>query len=179
MEKVRIQDDLYTYVNQEKLDQLVIPDDKPSAGGFNELADSVEKTMMDEYNQMSESGNYPNNYLKNSCTLYQLAKNVEKKEKDGVKPALDTLKVLEEIKDFNSFSKLYKSLVLSGLPVPFKVLVETNMENTSEHCVLVQGPSTILPDASYYKEAMAQQKQMILGIWTSIAKVIISKTDLD
>ena len=179
MEKVRIQDDLYTYVNQEKLDQLVIPDDKPTAGGFNELADSVEKTMMDEYNQMSESGNYPNNYLKNSCTLYQLAKNVEKKEKDGVKPALDTLKVLEEIKDFNSFSKLYKSLVLSGLPVPFKVLVETNMENTSEHCVLVQGPSTILPDASYYKEAMAQQKQMILGIWTSIAKVIISKTDLD
>ena len=32
MEKVRIQDDLYTHVNQETLDQLVIPDDKPTAG---------------------------------------------------------------------------------------------------------------------------------------------------
>ena len=30
MEKVRIQDDLFTYVNQEKLDQLTIPDDLPS-----------------------------------------------------------------------------------------------------------------------------------------------------
>ena len=26
MEKIRIQDDLYTYVNQAKLDELVIPD---------------------------------------------------------------------------------------------------------------------------------------------------------
>ena len=29
MEKIRIQDDLYTYVNQAKLDELVIPEDMP------------------------------------------------------------------------------------------------------------------------------------------------------
>ena len=34
MEKVRIQDDLYTFVNQAKLEELVIPDDMPVAGGF-------------------------------------------------------------------------------------------------------------------------------------------------
>ena len=34
METIRIQDDLYTYVNQAKLDELVIPDDMPVAGGF-------------------------------------------------------------------------------------------------------------------------------------------------
>ena len=39
---IRIQDDLFTYVNQEKIDQLVIPDDKPVAGGFAELHDNVE-----------------------------------------------------------------------------------------------------------------------------------------
>ena len=46
---IRIQDDLFTYVNQEKLDQLVIPDDKPTAGGFSELRDQVEETMMNEF----------------------------------------------------------------------------------------------------------------------------------
>ena len=45
-DKVRIQDDLYTYVNQEKLAQLVIPDDQPSVGGFQTLAVDVEKTMI-------------------------------------------------------------------------------------------------------------------------------------
>ena len=41
MENIRIQDDLYTYVNQKKLEELVIPEDKPYAGGFVELADGV------------------------------------------------------------------------------------------------------------------------------------------
>ena len=54
MEKVRIQDDLYTYVNQEKLDQLVIPDDQPATGGFNILAKDVEKIMIDEFKEMGE-----------------------------------------------------------------------------------------------------------------------------
>ena len=43
MEKVRIQDDLYHYVNQEKLDELVIPDDMPQIGGFNTLHVEDEK----------------------------------------------------------------------------------------------------------------------------------------
>ena len=49
MSKPRIQDDLYTYVNQEKLDQLVIPDDQPCTGGFQTLAVDVEKIMIKEY----------------------------------------------------------------------------------------------------------------------------------
>ena len=53
MENIRIQDDLYTYVNQKTLDELVIPDDKPTAGGFAKLADSVEKTMMGEFEAMT------------------------------------------------------------------------------------------------------------------------------
>ena len=47
--KVRIQDDLFTYVNQEKIDQLVIPDDMPVAGGFSELHQNVEKTLMNDF----------------------------------------------------------------------------------------------------------------------------------
>ena len=52
METVRIQDDLYTYVNQATLDQLVIPDDMPMAGGFAALSTDVEKLMIGELNTM-------------------------------------------------------------------------------------------------------------------------------
>ena len=41
MEDIRIQDNLYMHVNQETLDRLVIPDDRPSTGGFAELAEGV------------------------------------------------------------------------------------------------------------------------------------------
>ena len=67
MENIRIQDDLYNYVNGKRLEELVIPDDKPTAGGFAELNDSVEKIMMGEFESMSGNKSYPNDYLKRAC----------------------------------------------------------------------------------------------------------------
>ena len=52
MSNVRIQDDLYTYVNQEKIDQLTIPGDMPSIGGFATLSIDVEKLMINEFKEM-------------------------------------------------------------------------------------------------------------------------------
>lgn len=178
MEKIRVQDDLYTFVNQEALDKLVIPDDKPATGGFSELADNVEKIMMGEFEEMAESAAYPNDYLKKACTLYAIAKNADKKEKDGIAPALKTLSVLDEIQSVNDFSRLYKVLSLKGIPTPLNIAVETDMKNTARHLVYIQGASVILPDASYYKPEMAAQKEQILGIWASVAKMVMAKTDL-
>ena len=76
MSNVRIQDDLYTYVNQEKLDQLVIPDDQPSVGGFQTLANDVEAIMIKEFNEMCDNDTYPNDFLKKACILFKTIKNV-------------------------------------------------------------------------------------------------------
>ena len=178
MEKVRIQDDLYTYVNQQKLEELVIPDDQPATGGFNLLAKDVEKIMIDEFKEMSANNSYPNDYLKNACTLFKIIQDVDKKEKDGIAPVLNKLSILNELKDINDFTKSFKELMLNRIPLPLSISVDTDMKNTQQHRVYVQGPGTILPDASYYKPEMAQQKEMILGMWTNIAKMIIAKTDL-
>lgn len=178
MSKVRIQDDLYTYVNGEKLEQLVIPDDQPATGGFQTLAVDVEKIMIDEFKEMSEKNVYPNDFLKNACTLFKVVKDTEKKEKDGVYPVLKNLLAIKELGNLDAFSGMYRSLMLNKLPLPFNVSVDTDMKNTKQHCVALQGPSVILPDASYYKEEMKDQKEMILGIWTNVAKQILTKTDL-
>ena len=177
MDNIRIQDDLYTYVNQQKLEELVIPDDQPCTGGFSTIALELEKTMINEFNTLSASKEYPNDYLKNACTLYEIAKDAEKKEKDGIAPALNNLAVLKDL-SFADYSKSFKELLLKKIPSPIKIYVDTDMKNTKQHCVYVQGPSVILPDASYYKPEMEQQKQMILGIWTNVAKMVIAKTDL-
>ena len=178
MENVRIQDDLYTYVNQARLDELVIPDDKPFAGGFAELSDSVEKVMMDEFASMTANGSYPNEHLKRACELYRIAMDTERKEKHGIAPALANLAILDRIDSTEAFSRLYKTLVLKGIPTPVNVSVDTDMKNTKQHLVYIQGPGVILPDASYYKPEMAAQKAQILGLWTNVAKMVMSKTPL-
>ena len=178
MENIRIQDDLYMFVNQKTLEELVIPDDKPTAGGFSELSDGVEKIMMGEFLQMSESGSYPNEYLKRACELYALAKDTERKEKHGIAPALRMLSVLDKINSLDDLARLYKTVSLSSIHTPLNIGVDTDMKNTKQRLVYLQGPSVILPDASYYKPEMAQSKEQILGIWTGVAKMVMSKTDL-
>ena len=174
MEKIRIQDDLYTYVNQAKLDELVIPDDMPIAGGFATLSTDVEKLMIGEFNDMCKSGTYPNGYLESACTLFALAKDVKRKKKHGIKPALKHLAILKKLGTLRSFNLKAKELVLKDLAMPLNIAVEPNMKDTTHHCVMIQGPSVILPDASYYAEGKEQQKDALLGMWSGFAKQILA-----
>ena len=91
MEKIRIQDDLYTHINQARLDELVIPEDMPVMGSAMTLSTGVEKLMIGEFNAMCAEGNYPNDHMARACTLYRLAKDVKRKNKHGIKPALKHL----------------------------------------------------------------------------------------
>ena len=178
MENIRIQDDLYTYVNQQKLEELVIPADKPMAGGFAELADAVEKIMMGEFEEMSKSKAYPNDFMRRACQLYAIAKDADKKAKDGIAPALKMLAKLEEIHTLEDFARLYFALLERDIPTPLNIGVDTDMKNSKQHLVYIQGPGVILPDASYYKPEMEATKQQILGIWAGVAKAILAQTDL-
>ncbi len=174
MEKIRIQDDLYTYVNQAKLDELVIPDDMPIAGGFAALSTDVEKLMISEFNDMCKAKAYPNNYLERACTLFMLAKDVKRKKKHGIKPALKNLAILKKLGTMRSFNLHAKELLLKGIDMPLSIAVEPNMKDTTHHCVMIQGPGVILPDASYYKEGREQQRDQLLGLWSNFAKQVLA-----
>ena len=84
MEKeIRIQDDLYEYVNHEWLEKAVIPDDKPTAGGFSDLATNVEELLMGEFKKMKDGElEIPNSYLANAVKLY--AKAIDTKSRKAV-----------------------------------------------------------------------------------------------
>ena len=173
MEKIRIQDDLYTYVNQEKLNELVIPEDMPVAGGFAALNTDVEKLMIGEFNAMCADGSYPNEYLERACTLYALAKDVKRKKKHGIKPALKNLAILKKLSTLRGYNLHAKELILKGIAMPINIMVEPNMKDTIHHCVMIQGPSVILPDTSYYAEGKEEQKEKLLNIWSGFAKQVL------
>lgn len=172
MDKIRIQDDLYTYVNQAKLEELVIPDDMPVAGGFAALHTDVEKRMIGEFNAMCKDASYPNAHLDRACTLYTLAKDVKQKKKHGIKPALKNLTILKKLGTMRSFNLRAKELILKGIAMPVSISVDANMKDTTHHCVMVQGPSVILPDVSYYKEE--QQRDALLNMWSESAKKVLA-----
>ena len=150
MENIRIQDDLYTFVNQARLDELVIPEDMPVMGSAMGLMVGVEKLMIGEFNTMSKDGTYPNEHLARACTLYRLAKDVKRKKKHGIKPAVKHLSILGKLTTLRRYNLHAKELLLRGIAMPIDIAVTPNMKDTTHHCVMLQGPSVILPDASYY-----------------------------
>ena len=174
MEKIRIQDDLYTYVNQAKLEELVIPEDMPVAGGFASLGTEVEKLMIGEFNAMCKEAAFPNEYMERACKLYMLAKDVKRKKKHGIKPALKNLSILKKLGSLRSFNLRAKELMLRGISLPLNIMVEANMKDTTHHCVFVTGPNVILPDASYYAEGKEQQKEMLLNLWSGFARQVLA-----
>ncbi len=172
MDKVRIQDDLYTYVNQEKLEELQIPEDMPAAGGFAALALDVEKLMIGEFNAMCADGTYPDEHIARACTLFALAKDVKRKKKHGIKPALRHLAVLKKLGTVRSFNNHARELMLKGIAMPLSLAVEANMKDTAHHCVMLQGPGVILPDVSYYRNA--EQRDALLGMWSGFARQVLA-----
>ncbi len=172
MENIRIQDDLYTYVNQEKLEELVIPEDMPVAGGFNALNTDVEKLMIGEFNAMCQDASYPNEHLARACTLYTIAKDVKRKEKHGIKPALKNLAILKKLGTVRQYNFHTKELLLKGIELPISIGVNANMKDTTHHCVMIQGPGVILPDVSYYSNE--QQRDGLLNLWSGFAKQVLA-----
>ena len=174
MDNIRIQDDLYTHVNQAKLNELVIPDDMPVTGSAMALMTGIEKLMIGEFNTMCESQAYPNDHMARACQLYALAKDVKRRKKHGIKPALKHLSVLKKVGTMRSFNLRAKELMLSGITMPISIAVEPNMTDTTHHCVMVSGPNVILPDASYYQEGKEQQRDQLLSLWSGFAKQVLA-----
>lgn len=178
MEKLRIQDDLYEFVNHEWLEKAVIPADRPTAGGFSDLDIEVEKIMMNEFAEMAKSKQYPNEHLEKAITLYNQFLDVKKRNRDGLKFVLKHLEKIRKLKNINALNKNFKELMLSGIDLPLNIDVHEDMKNSEQHGVFIMGPSTILPDSSYYKEEKKQQKDMMIGLWANMAKMLLAETKL-
>ena len=174
MEKIRIQDDLYTYVNQAKLEEMVIPEDLPVTGSAMSLMVNVEKLMIGEFNAMCDANSYPNDHLARACTLFRLAKDAKRKQKHGMKPVLKHLSLLKKTATMRSFNLHARELILRDIDMPVSIAVETNMKDTLHHCVMIQGPGVILPDASYYKEGKEQQCAQLLQMWSGFSRQILA-----
>ena len=176
--KVRIQDDLFTFVNQEKIDSLVIPDDMPVAGGFSELRENVEKILMKDFEELAKADKIDDPNLEKAVALYKIAKNVKKRNSQGIKPALKDLNTIKSTTSIDLLNKRLKAFVCNGYPLPFDFGVDTDMKDSNKHCLMMSGPGTILPDTTMYNPANPN-KDMLLNMWKGIALQILNFTDLN
>lgn len=171
-DKIRIQDDLYLYVNQEKLDQLVIPEDRPVAGGFSELDITVEKTLMRDFKELEKNHENLEPNFEKAVNLYSIAKNIKKRNKQGVKPIAKDLKTIQSITDMSLFNRKLKDFYLNDFPLPFSFGVDVDFKDSNTYSVALRGPSTFLPDTTMYDPAYPNKEMMLAVLKASIVEAL-------
>lgn len=177
--KVRVQDDLFNFVNGEWLETAVIPNDRPTTGGFDDLNEMVEKTLMSDFNQMvSGDLECPDKNVEKAVKLYSLVLDSKKRNRQGIKPILKTLKMIKDLKNVSSLNRNLKKFILAGIPTPFEMDVDANMKDTEHYSLMLGGLRTILPDTTYYMEGMEAQKEALLGMWKGMTAKMLSFTPL-
>jgi len=169
MEKIRIQDDLYEAVNGEWLKTAVIPSDRPTAGGFSELDQNVEKLLMEDFKNFAEGKKTTDiDKMSDAVELYKKYIDIDKRNKDGINPVLPLLNRIKNIKDVNELNANALDLDLSNMPLPFNFGVTADMNDATKNSFIVLGPSIILPDTSYYQEGN-QAGAQLLQVWQNMA----------
>lgn len=131
---VRIQDDLYNAVNGDWQKTAVIPDDQPFAGGFADLNRDVEKTMMADFQAFAngeKSSDIPE--IRYATMLYKKVLDTEKRNSDGIEPALPYLETIRAIQSVDDLNRDASKLLMQGVELPVQVGVSINMQNTLEY----------------------------------------------
>ena len=164
-EKVRIQDDLYHAVNGEWLEKAVIPSDRPTAGGFAELDEGVEKLLMGDFAKFA-SGEKKTDVecMEDAIKLYKKVLDVERRNAEGIKPALPLLELIKGLKKPEDLNKVAKKFLLENLPLPFNMGVTSDMADATKNCFIILGPRTILPDTTYYSLPQGEQLLQVYKI---------------
>ena len=177
--KVRVQDDLYQYVNGQWIAKAVIPDDKPRVGGFSDLDTGVEKILMKDFRAMNAGSKpIPSAYMEEAIKLYRKARNIKRRNEEGLTPVKKDLAFLQSLGNIQSFNRQLEKLLMGGFPLPFSLGVTENMHKPTEFCLILTGASILLPDTTYYQPAQKQDHDSLLGLYATMAKQLLAKTDL-
>lgn len=172
---VRLQDDFYQAVNGAWAETAVIPDDKPTTGGFMDLHNEIEELMLETTRTWQAGKNLPQDpILQNFVKYHGLISDFETREKVGVAPVLPLIKEMQELTSFADFASKIADYELAGKPNFFPFGVAPDFMDAKTNVLWADAPSLILPDVTYYAEGH-EKGQELLAIWRQTSTDLLSQ----
>lgn len=164
-----LKQDLYEAVNGKWAETATIPGDHASTGGFMDLVDGIEKTLMSDFADLLAGKLKPANpEMTEFKKLYAMTSDTQKREATGTAPLKPWLAKIEALQNWADFSDHLAEWYQKGLPTPITMTVEPDMKDTSRYALFVDAPDLFLPDKTYYEPGNAAAKQL-LPIFTQTA----------
>ncbi|GAW98932.1 M13 family metallopeptidase [Secundilactobacillus mixtipabuli] len=157
-----IKTDLYDAVNGDWLKTATIPSDHSTTGGFTDLSDNIEKTLMADFKALL-TGHLAteNDEMNEFKQFYELVSDFDKRDKDGSAPLKPYLERIEALNNYQDLSDQLADWILTGLPTPFSLDIDSDMKNSTKYALFASGPRLFLPDKTYYEDDNQAAKQLM------------------
>jgi putative endopeptidase len=157
-----LKDDLYQAVNGEWLKTAKIPADKPTTGGFADLADNIEETLMSDFDKFLDgSKTTDDKYLQEFIKYYRIVADFDKRDAQGFTPVKKSLDKIDQLKDLKDWQDSLYELTMDGNAAPVALYVAPDMKDTQHYALNAEVPSLILPDKTYYEEGNEQAEALL------------------
>ncbi|HEL2418819.1 TPA: endopeptidase [Streptococcus suis] len=171
----RLQDDFYEYVNGEWAKATVIPDDKPRTGGFTDLADDIEKLMIDTTNAWLAGENVPeDSVLQNFVAFHKQVADYETRDRLGAEPAQALIAEYKSLNSFEEFTSKLAEYELAGKPNLMPFGVAPDFMDATTNVLWADSLGIILPDTTYYEEGHEKGAEL-LKTWRESQEALLPK----
>ena len=173
----RLQDDFYEYVNGKWAEIAVIPDDKPSTGGFMDLDRDIENLMLDITGKWQRGEELPeDSILQNFVKYHKMVADFDAREAAGVAPVMPLINEIKALSSFEDYTSKLGKYELAGKPNLLPFSVSPDFMNAQMNVLWGEAPSLILPDTTYYEEGNEKGPEL-LAIWRQMMEKLLAKFD--
>lgn len=177
MDKNLLKNNYYEAVNNEWLEQAVIPSDQPAMSAFLELHLDIEKKLMDLASKWLEDQTGLNDHLLKFVKLYQMTKDFSTRDKLGSKPLEPIIQRINELKSLKDLEINAKEMILDGIELPIGFNVMQDFMNSNNQVLYFGATDLFLPDTSYYQDP--QTKEQLMGLFKMTTMQVLTLYGLD
>ena len=161
LEEVRLEDDFYTAVNAQWLENANLTENQVSMGGFQDLARSVHAQLMQDFAGMeAEQEKGP---LREFLRYYDMALDYKSRDAMGREPILPYIRRIAGLESLAELNAVLEEWVLDNLPLPFGLYVNSDMGNAEYYALYAAAPELFLPDVSYYHSPVGEALLAVLA----------------
>ncbi|MEZ7898725.1 MAG: M13-type metalloendopeptidase [Flaviflexus sp.] len=172
-QSVRIQDDLFRWVNGAWLDSHEIPADRPRDGSFYDLNEQSEARVKDIIEDLT-AGN-PEGDAQKIADYFSSFMDTEKLNAIGTDSLQEDLEQISLAQTKAALASVAGTLIRTGVNVPFNLDIDADLNDPDSYVLFLGQSGLTLPDEAYYR---SEQHAETLETFRTFAREYLELTGI-
>ncbi len=147
---VRVQDDLFMYINGQWLKHIPIPEDKSTYGSFGILIDQAQADIREIIATTVQGANSPGSDARKVGDFFKSYMDEERIQRLGLEPLREELDKISQLTSKQEVIEHFGDLEKIGAQSPIGFFIDQDDKNSTQYLAAVVQSGITLPDRNYY-----------------------------